>query len=68
MLESRILSSLDLRRALSDLRFMDQIVIMFFFYEDEQMDRIAKRLDMSIDAVSKIKHRAIEKLRKDMCS
>ena len=55
---------IDLENALRELKFLDQVVLLFRYYEGEQLDRIAKRLDMNLTAIEMIEQRTIEKLRK----
>lgn len=64
--EELLIKKIDLEDALLDLKFLDQCVLLFRYYENEQFSRIAERLDMKLEAVIKIEQRAIQKLRKRM--
>lgn len=65
-LENLILLKIDLERALGDLKFIDQCVLLFRFWEGEQLDKVASRLNMNAKAVSAIEQRAIKKLKNMM--
>jgi RNA polymerase sigma factor (sigma-70 family) len=65
-LENLLLTKIDLERALCELKLVDQLVLMFRFWEGQKMDEVAKRMSMSAEAVKKIQDRAIIKLRRSM--
>lgn len=58
---------------MQDLRFIDQMVLVYHFIDGQKLDEVVERLNRnqsatkySLDGVVKIEQRALSKLRKKM--
>jgi DNA-directed RNA polymerase specialized sigma24 family protein len=65
-LENLILTKVDLEQALSELKFIDQMFLLWRFWEGDQLEKIAERLDMNLGAVNMKQTRILAKLRSRM--
>jgi RNA polymerase sigma-70 factor, ECF subfamily len=64
--EDRMVNRADLRQALRQLRYEDQLVVTLFFYLDMPMPDIAAVAGISIEAVRSRLYRAVRQLRPEL--
>jgi RNA polymerase sigma-70 factor (ECF subfamily) len=66
--EDRIVSRADLRQALRQLRYEDQLVVTLYFYLDMPMPEIAGVAGISIEAARSRLYRAVRHLRPELAT
>ncbi len=64
--EEALIKKIDLENALLELKRIDTLIIMWRFLDDERLEKVASRLNMTVTAVSNREQRALQKLKEKL--